>query len=67
MHNFNYKSLRQVQNMDEGNIGAFATTLAERLGKDDTKKFMAKSFRRSAATQLVEAGISIVGLYEAGN
>ena len=43
-----------------------AKELAARLGKDP-KNYTAKSFRRSAATQLAEAGISVVGLQMAGN
>jgi len=67
MRNFNQKSKKRVQNMGEGQISKFAVELAQRLEKDDIGKYTAKSFRRSAATQLVEAGISIVGLCEAGN
>ena len=53
--------------MGVNNIGNMAPDLAERLDKKDTKTFTEKSFHRSAATQLIEAGISIVNLYEASN
>ena len=48
-------------------ISTFSTELAKRLDKPGTKKFTAESFRRSACTQLAKAGISIIGLYKAGN
>ena len=67
MLNYNTKSCRRTQNMGVNNVANMAPELAQRLGKPNTNKFTAKSFRRSAATQLVEAGISIVGLCEAGN
>ena len=53
--------------MGANNIGAMAVELAARLDKNNVKKFSAKSFRRSAVTQLVEAGASIIGLCEVGN
>ena len=43
-----------------------ANDFAARLGKDP-KNYIAKSFRRSAATQLAEAGMPVVGLQIAGN
>ena len=53
--------------MGDGQVSKFAKVLAERLEKPKKNAHTAKSFRRSAATQLVEAGVSIVGLCEAGN
>ena len=67
MLNYNSRGARRVQNMGATNVGAFATELATRLEKTVVKTFTAKSFRRSGATQLVEAGVSIMGLCEAGN
>ena len=67
MLNYNSRGARRVQNMGATNVGAFATELATRLEKTVVKTFTAKSFRRSGATQLVEVGVSIMGLCEAGN
>ena len=53
--------------MGEGWIRNFDGTLAKRSNKDNFKKFTAESFRRLATTQLVEAGMYIVGLCESGN
>ena len=53
--------------MGVNNASAFATELATRLEKPSIKKFAAKSFRHSTHTQLVEAGISIISLYQVGN
>ena len=67
MLNYNNRGQRRVQNIGVNNVSTFATELATRLEKPSTKKFTAKSFRRSACAQLVEVGISIIGLYQAGN
>ena len=67
MLNYNNRSKTRIQNMGENQIGNMAAELAQRLGKPDTKKFTAKSFRRTACTQLAAAGISVIGLCEAGN
>ena len=61
MINWNKKGARRAQNMDLHNVGTFAAELASRLKKPCTKNYIAKSFRRSGATQLVEAGILIAG------
>ena len=53
--------------MDITNVGHIATELGSRLEKPADLKFTGKSFRRSVCTQLVEAGISVIGLCEAGN
>ena len=53
--------------MGEGQITLFVSMLAKKLEKPKENNYAAKSFRRSAATQLVEAGMSVAGLLEAGN
>ena len=63
MRNCNSQSMTRTQNMGEGHVSKFSGTLAQRLKKDNLEKFTAKSFRRSAATQLLETGISIVGSF----
>ena len=65
MRNYNNKSHARILNIGEGQTQKFSSTLAERLDKGNLKKLVAKSFWQSAATQLVEAGMSIVGLREA--
>jgi len=65
--NWNSRSKHHVQNMKVNNVGNMAPDLVERLGKKDTKRFTVKLFCRSATTQLIEAGISIVSLCEASN
>jgi len=44
------------------NVGHIATELGARLEKPADMKFTGKSFHRSVYTQLVKAGISVVGL-----
>ena len=66
MSNMNDKRRTRTQNMGEHALSKMAKELAVRLGKDP-KNYTAKSFRRSAATQLAEAGMSVVGLQMAGN
>ena len=53
--------------MGEGQITLFASMLAKKLEKPKENNYTEKSFRRSVATQLVEAGMSVAGLLEAGN
>ena len=67
MLNWNTRIKNCMHNIGEGNAGSIASNLVERLGKKNTKTLTAKPFRRSAAAQLVEAGISIVHLYKDGN
>ena len=64
--NYNVKTRTRLQNMGENTSGRVAKDMAIRLGKDP-KNYTAKSFRRSACTQLIEAGISVVELTMAGN
>ena len=66
MSNMNDKRGTRIQNMGEYTLSKMAKELAAWLGKD-SKNYTAKSFCRSAATQLAEAGISVVGLQMAGN
>ena len=55
-----------MQNMGEHALSKMCKELAVRLGKDP-KNWTAKSFRRSAATQSAETGMSVVGLQIAGD
>ena len=53
--------------MSPHSIWAFSTKLASRLGEGCTKNHAAKSFGRSAGTQLAGTGAPIVGSCEAGD
>ena len=53
MRNHNTQSHTRIQNMGDGQVSKFAKALAERLEKPKKNACTAKSFRRSAATQLV--------------
>ena len=55
-----------MQNMGEHALSKTAKEVATRLGKD-TKNHTVKSFRRSTAKQIVEAGMSVACLQMAGN
>ena len=48
-------------------MSKFVKSLAERLKKPNKNTHATKSSRRLAATQLVKAGVSVLGLCEAGN
>ena len=54
MVNYNIKAKTRLQNMGENTSGKVAKDMAIRLGKDP-KNYTAKSFCRSACTQLIEA------------
>ena len=56
----------RIQNMRKYTLWKMTKELAMRLGKNP-KNYTTKSFRWSAAAQLAEAGISVVGLQMAGN
>ena len=62
----NDKRGTRMQNMGEHDLSKMAEELAVRLDKDP-KNHSTKSFRRSAATQLAESGISIIGSQIVGN
>ena len=65
MSNMSDKRGTRMQNMGEHALSKMAKELAALSGKDP-KNHTAKYFCRSAATQLAEAGMSVVGLQMAG-
>ena len=67
IRNFNSQSKTRAQSMGEEQVNKFAGTLSQCLSEDNLKKFTAKYFRHSDATQLAEACIHTVGSCKAGD
>lgn len=65
VRNWNVKGKKRIQNAGIGNISKFAGETAEMLGLDP-KQYSNHSWRRSAATNLADSGVTLTNLKRHG-
>ena len=66
LRNMHAHSGTRIQNAGPSNLSKFASEMAYEILKEDPSRYTSHSWRRSAATNLADAGLSMIDLKRAG-